>query len=110
MTLAQAQNIAKGLSNISVDTLDIIDKAGGSAAQRGDTMRASVLMSRRNYAPAADPFAAGYAALDGRKVKFQVRIEDTGQTATFTVDAGQHMRDLDDRRDVARRLSECITR
>jgi hypothetical protein len=59
---------------------------------------------------APDPFTAGYPALDGRKVKFQVLIADTGQTATFTVDAGQHMRDLDDRRDVARRLAECVNR
>ena len=62
------------------------------------------------YARLADPFADNYARLEGRKVSFDVRIEDTGQTATFTVDAAQYLRELDQRRDVARRLADCVAR
>jgi hypothetical protein len=62
------------------------------------------------YAGFADPFADNYSSLEGRKVSFDVLVEDTGQTATFTVDAAQYLRDLDQRLDVARRLADCVAR
>lgn len=63
-----------------------------------------------DYAAIGDPFTSGYSALEGRKVTLQVRIADTGQIANFTVDAAQYMRDIDERKDTARRLAECIAR
>ena len=69
-----------------------------------------ILPQGAEYARLADPFADNYARLEGRKVSFDVRIEDTGQTATFTVDAAQYLRELDQRRDVARRLADCVAR
>ena len=70
----------------------------------------AILPQGAEYARLADPFAENYARLEGRKVSFDVRIEDTGQTATFTVDAAQYLRELDQRRDVARRLADCVAR
>lgn len=56
----------------------------------------------------AGPFADDYKALEGRKLSLQVLIEDIGQTATFTVDAAQYLRDIDRRKDAASRLLECL--
>ncbi len=72
--------------------------------RRGQASRGDV------YAASGDPFSAGYPRLEGRKVRLPVFIEDTGQTATLTVDAAQYLRDLDQRRDVLRRLAECVGR
>lgn len=60
------------------------------------------------YAASADPFADNYSRLEGRQVRQQVLIQDTGQTATLTFDAAQYMRELDQRLDAARRLAECV--
>jgi ppGpp synthetase/RelA/SpoT-type nucleotidyltranferase len=46
MTLAQAQNLARGLAQIDVRTLDIIDSDNKSAMERGYDIRSSVLLSR----------------------------------------------------------------
>lgn len=56
----------------------------------------------------ADPLGGDYKALRGRKLSLQVLIEDTGQTATFSVDAAQYLRDTDRRKEAARRLLECL--
>jgi proteasome lid subunit RPN8/RPN11 len=56
----------------------------------------------------ADPLANNYKGLEGGKVAFPVRIEDTGQEATITLDAAVAMRDYDDRLGALRRLVECL--
>jgi len=66
--------------------------------------------SRAGYANRDDPFAAGYSRLEGRKLAMEVRIEDTGQTATLRTDSAQYLRELDGRLDTARRLAGCIAR
>lgn len=61
-------------------------------------------------AAGTDPFADNYAALAGRPVSYQVRIEDTGQTATVTVDAAAALRELDSRRETMRKIIDCLKR
>lgn len=97
--LAELQAVAPS-AKLRMGTLsfDVSDQAPVDAFLAGE------------YAGVADPFADGYKALDGRKVTFQVRIEDTGQTATLSIDAAQHLRDLDDRAATMRRLLDCISR
>ena len=85
-------------------------QAQGTRPERGAGLPAVAQPAGAEYARLADPFAENYARLEGRKVSFDVRIEDTGQTATFTVDAAQYLRELDQRRDVARRLADCVAR
>ena len=92
---------------------------GGGVLQSGTTSGSSVgptdgpilsraASSRGEYAGVAAPFADDYKALEGRKLSLQVLIEDIGQTATFTVDAAQYLRDIDRRKDAASRLLECL--
>ena len=83
---------------------------GFIASSFGSSIPPTAQPAGAEYARLADPFAENYARLEGRKVSFDVRIEDTGQTATFTVDAAQYLRELDQRRDVARRLADCVAR
>lgn len=51
-----------------------------------------------------------YSGLEGRPIRYEVRIEDTGQVATVTVDGAQAMRELDRREQVTRQLLSCLTR
>lgn len=92
---------------------------GGGDLQSGTTSGSSVgptdapILSRQTserseYAGVADPLGGDYKALRGRKLSLQVLIEDTGQTATFSVDAAQYLRDTDRRKEAARRLLECL--
>lgn len=102
------------------EAIDEVTKKGGRESR--DPAPPSVFAPRQaraesrpeaeasKYAGVADPFAAGYSALEGRKVTLKIRIADTGQIANFTVDAAQYMRDIDERRDTARQLAACIAR
>lgn len=47
---------------------------------------------------------------NGRKVRYQVRVEDTGEVAEVSVDAKQAAKDLRERRDVMRNLIKCLER
>lgn len=89
-----------------------VTRQAGTAADSADQGRVAGPASGEasKYAGVADPFAAGYSALEGRKVTLKIRIADTGQIANFTVDAAQYMRDIDERRDTARQLAACIAR
>lgn len=94
---------------------DIIRQARAAKVKKSDSKPGVNAESRAEaeaskYAGVADPFAAGYSALEGRKVTLKIRIADTGQIANFTVDAAQYMRDIDERRDTARQLAACIAR
>jgi hypothetical protein len=51
---------------------------------------------------------AVYPRLAGRKVKYQVRVADTGEIATFTVGAQEAMSDLDSRLNTMRKLISCL--
>lgn len=75
---------------------------------RGRSAEVAPAQARQESAPLADPFADGYKPLEGRRVSLEVRIADTGQTATLTIDAAQALRDLDQRADAARRLAACL--
>ena len=55
------------------------------------------------------PSAKSSPDLDGVKVTFDVLVEDTGQTAKVTVDAKQHMQELDEREAVLRELVDCLS-
>lgn len=59
-------------------------------------------------ADVGDPFASGYKALDGRLLTYEVRVADSGEVATVTVDAGQYLRELDQRVTTMRRIMECM--
>ena len=48
------------------------------------------------------------AKAKGRKVTYEVEVEDTGETASMTVDAGQALEDYDDRIDTMKKLLECL--
>ena len=77
MSVAQAMNIGAALHKADVRVLDIIDRDGGSAAERGESLKADVLFSRdaaantdRSATPSSDPQAQAKAqslndALDG---------------------------------------------
>jgi hypothetical protein len=46
--------------------------------------------------------------LAGRDVSYTVQVEDTGQTATITVDGERALLDLQEREDTMRRVKECL--
>ena len=41
-------------------------------------------------------------------ITYDVEVEDTGETAKMTVDAGQALRDYDERIDTMKKLLECL--
>jgi len=95
-------------SYIAFDAAQVKSATGNSGAFDGTNP--DIRQSRAGYANRDDPFAAGYSRLEGRKLAMEVRIEDTGQTATLRTDSAQYMRELDGRLDTARRLAGCIAR
>lgn len=62
------------------------------------------LSRTRELAPADIPVAK----LRGRKVAMQVRVEDTGETGTLTMDAADSLTDIDERESAMQRLLECL--
>lgn len=58
--------------------------------------------------PAPTPAAPAAPTLEGVKVKFDVMVEDTGQTASMTVDAAAQMKEYDEREKVLRELIACL--
>jgi len=82
---------------------------GGARAQPGE----AVPQLRKSRAvPESAGFDAGnpadYSRLAGRKVSFPVLVQDTGETATLTVDGAEYLGDLAARRETLRRLVDCI--
>jgi hypothetical protein len=80
---------------------------------KSDTVvKSPILYSSRGdsgeYADVGDPLSGDYKQLDGRTVSFNLVIQDSGQQATFTIDAARAMRNLDDRLESARQLAKCI--
>lgn len=75
-------------------------------------VKSPILYSSRGdsgeYADVGNPLAGDYKQLDGRTVSFNLVIQDSGQQATFTIDAARAMRNLDDRLESARQLAKCI--
>ena len=59
---------------------------------------------------APDPFADNYAALNGKTITQQVLVADTGKTATLRMDAGQALRDVNEREAALLKLKACIGR
>ena len=55
-----------------------------------------------------DVLADNYKGLEGKKVDMPVRLADTGETGTLTLDAAGALRDYDDRIGALRRLTECL--
>ena len=49
-----------------------------------------------------------YAILNGKKISYDVDIEDTGETVSYTEDAGDAMRSIDDRIEKLEALKACI--
>lgn len=99
------------------EAIDEVTRKGGREARSEAAREVFDPRQARSSSPTGeestgivDPFSNGYSALEGRKVSFQVRIEDTGQIANFTVDAAQYLRDIDERKDIARQLAACIAR
>lgn len=84
---------AKGSPSNSFRTLEEAQKASAEAA------------ARRQAAPTP---AAPAPDLKGVKVKFDVMVEDTGQTASVTVDAAAQMKEYDEREKVLRELIACL--
>lgn len=41
-------------------------------------------------------------------ITYDVEVEDTGETAKMTVDAGKALRDYDERIDTMKKLLECL--
>lgn len=58
--------------------------------------------------PAPTPATPATPTLEGVKVKFDVMVEDTGQTASMTVDAAAQMKEYDERESVLRELIACL--
>lgn len=44
----------------------------------------------------------------GRLITYEVEVEETGEIAKMTVDAGQALRDYDERIDTMKKLLECL--
>ena len=44
----------------------------------------------------------------GRRVTYEVEVEDTGKTAKITVDAGTALEDYNQRVDIMNKLLECL--
>ena len=49
-----------------------------------------------------------YAILNGKKISYDVKIEDTGETVSYSEDAGDAMRSIDDRIEKLKALQACI--
>lgn len=52
--------------------------------------------------------AEQYADLDGKKISYEVKVEDTGEVMTVTQDAGKVMRAMDRRIDSMNALLDCL--
>lgn len=55
-----------------------------------------------------DLAANNYAILNGKKISYDVEIEDTGETVKYTEDAGEAMRTIDDRIEKLKALLNCL--
>lgn len=62
-------------------------------------------LSRARKRSAAD---ISIAELQGRQVSMPVRVEDTGETGTLTMDAGDSLADINEREAAMQRLLECL--
>lgn len=85
----------------------------GSLDLDGVTEVASpVLYSAREggYADSSKQSSDGYSRLEGRRVSYEVRIADTGEVATVTVQAREAMLSLDERIETMRSLIGCLGR
>lgn len=92
--------------------------AGANPAKGLESLAAPVLYSRRQetarpalQSPETDDSATIEASkLNGVKVSMDIRIEDTGEVATMTMDAGRALADLEDRAQRLRKLVGCLGR
>lgn len=71
-----------------------------------DPASADITKSAKREPEKRDEVAADEAR--GRRVSYEVTIEDTGDTASMTVDAGQAIADYDDRIATMKKLLECL--
>lgn len=95
------------------------DAVGGTATTHEDVIESMLMASRRQEEPTAEsveePTTSSRRAEDiprddlaGRRVSVPVLIEDTGQTATITLDAKEALDDVDEREGAMQRLLECL--
>lgn len=79
-----------------------LKREANAAAKAAMAAEAARAMSRAN------PFEDDYAGLEGRVLRMEAFIEDTGQTAVFNMPAAAYMRELDSRTKVAQDLRRCL--
>lgn len=91
------------------------DAVGGTATTHEDVIESMLMASKRQEEPAAEPTTSSRRAenipreeLAGRRVSLPVLIEETGQTATITLDAKDALDDVDERESAMQRLLECL--
>ena len=83
------------------DQKALAEKARGPARKTIPLAQAS---RTRNREAADIPLAE----LRGRQVSMPVRVEDTGETGTLTMDAGDSLADINEREAAMQRLLECL--
>jgi hypothetical protein len=101
----------KMLESYTPDQLFIVPRAAAEETlSRGGAPKPKTEKEAKAPAPPPPPPPPPPQAptLSGVKVKFDVMVEDTGQTASMTVDAAAQMKEYEDRESVLRELIACL--
>jgi hypothetical protein len=99
----------KMVSNLN-EIRDVMQKelAAYAVANRGPGSSPKGGLESSTVGKASTERAGKYDHLATRKINYPVKIEDTGETATVTVDAATALTDADKRMDTLDRLLSCI--
>ena len=85
--------------------LTVKDQKALADKARGPERKTIPLVQASRKRSAAD---ISIAELQGRQVSMPVRVEDTGETGTLTMDAGDSLADINEREAAMQRLLECL--
>lgn len=105
----------KARADQTVDSFELGQDAGRQMSGMGDMFDAPATNKESlTVAPAAadvapDPLATP-EAFDGKTITQQVQVADTGKTATLRMDAGQALRDVNEREAALLKLKACMGR
>lgn len=85
--------------------LTVKDQKALADKARGPERKTIPLVQASRKRSAAD---ISIAELQGRQVSMPVRVEETGETGTLTMDAGDSLADINEREAAMQRLLECV--
>lgn len=87
---------------------DVVDAMLRASTKRTGSEDEAITIDVEGEATPATRDTVPAAEARGRKVSYEVEVEDSGDTATMTVDAGQALTDYDQRIVTMKKLLECL--